>query len=77
MRNIPLYDCRMMLGRGKSPEYSFQGSTGDSIKLALGKYGIEKALVSYASATLWFDYNYANKLVFDLARNDLRLIPCR
>ncbi len=71
---MKLFDARMQLGRDYRLE-EFQSSDLDSLRRALDKYRIERALVS-AFASFRFDIDYGNGLAFEAASRDGRLIPC-
>jgi len=73
-KTITLYDAQVFLGRdfGLQP---FQPTDLDSLRKALDKYGISKALVT-AYAARQLDPNYGNDLIFDAASRDDRLVPC-
>lgn len=69
-----LFDGLIFLGNDKSIE-AFQWSDLDSIRKMLDKYGIQRALMTSFAA--WsFEVEYGNRIVFDTAAQDDRLIPC-
>ncbi|NLW49932.1 MAG: amidohydrolase family protein [Candidatus Brocadiaceae bacterium] len=71
---MKLFDARIVLGRAIDLE-PFQSSDVESIRRALDRYGIERALLS-SFASFRFDVSYGNRLTFEAAAADPRLIPC-
>ena len=71
---MKLFDARMILGCDLDLE-AFQSSDLASVCRTLDRYGIERALLS-SFASYRFDVPYGNRLVFEAAAQDARLIPC-
>jgi len=69
-----LFDARLTLGRDAGLE-EFQFSDVESIRRTLDKYRIKRALLS-TFASYRFDVAYGNRLAFETAEQDERLIPC-
>jgi predicted TIM-barrel fold metal-dependent hydrolase len=69
-----LNDALLFLGQDHRLE-AFQRSNLKSLRQMMDMHGIRKAFLT-AFACRTFDIDYGNRLIFETARKDARLIPC-